>query len=50
MFNRKRWHANWMKTRYSNAKLKGIGWKPKVPTSEALRSYFEACRNGAQNA
>ena len=50
MFNRKRWHANWIKTYYSNAKLKGIGWKPKVPTSEALRSYFEACRSGAQNA
>ena len=49
-FNRKRWHANWRKTHYSNAKLKGIGWIPKVPTAEGLRSYFEACRNGGRNA
>jgi nucleoside-diphosphate-sugar epimerase len=49
-FNRSRWHANWKKTHYSNAKLKGIGWIPKVPTAEGLRSYFEACRNGGQNA
>jgi nucleoside-diphosphate-sugar epimerase len=49
-FNRKRWHANWRKTHYSNAKLKGIGWIPQVPTAEGLRSYFEACRNGGRNA
>jgi nucleoside-diphosphate-sugar epimerase len=49
-FNRKRWHANWRKTQYSNAKLKGIGWIPKVPTAEGLRCYFEACRNGGRNA
>ena len=49
MFNRKRWHANWSKTHYSNAKLKAIGWKPKVPTSQGLMSYFEACR-GVQHA
>jgi nucleoside-diphosphate-sugar epimerase len=49
-FNRKRWHANWRKTQYSNAKLKGIGWIPQVPTAEGLRSYFEACRNGGRNA
>ena len=50
MFNRRRWHANWRKTRYSNAKLKGIGWMPKVSTAKALKSYFEACRNGGENA
>jgi nucleoside-diphosphate-sugar epimerase len=49
-FNRKRWHAYWRKTQYSNAKLKGIGWIPQVPTVEGLRSYFEACRNGGRNA
>lgn len=50
VFNRKRWHANWSKTRYSNAKLKGIGWQPKVSTEEGLANYFEACRNWRQNA
>jgi len=50
VFNRSKWHANWRKTRYSNAKLKGIGWIPKVPTADGLRSYFEACRNGVRNA
>lgn len=47
-FNRKRWHAEWKKTRYSNEKLKTrLGWTPKVSTAEGLRRYFEACgRNG----
>jgi nucleoside-diphosphate-sugar epimerase len=49
-FNRRRWHANWRKTRYSNAKLKGIGWVPPVPTAEGLRSYFDACRGEGSNA
>ena len=49
-FNRPRWHANWSKTHYSNAKLKNIGWNPKVPTAEGLAIYFKACLNGAQNA
>jgi nucleoside-diphosphate-sugar epimerase len=49
-FNRRRWHANWKKTHYSNAKLKGIGWYPRVPTKEGLSRYFEACRNGGRNA
>ena len=49
-FNRKRWHANWRKTYYSNAKLKGIGWMPKVSTAEGLRRYFDACRIGGRNA
>jgi nucleoside-diphosphate-sugar epimerase len=48
VFNRRRWHANWRKTYYSNAKLKEIGWIPKVPTAEGLKRYFEACRNGGQ--
>ena len=49
-FTRSRWHANWKKTTYSNAKLKALGWRPKVPTPEGLRIYFEACRNRGQNA
>jgi len=48
VFNRKRWHAEWKKTRYSNEKLKTrLGWTQKVPTAEGMRRYFEACgRNG----
>jgi nucleoside-diphosphate-sugar epimerase len=48
-FNRKRWHAEWKNTRYSNRKLKTkLGWIPKVSTAEGLRRYVEACgRNRA---
>jgi nucleoside-diphosphate-sugar epimerase len=50
-FNRRRWHANWKKTRYSNEKLKTrVGWTPKVPMAEGLRRYFEACLNGGSHA
>jgi nucleoside-diphosphate-sugar epimerase len=50
-FNRRKWHANWKKTRYSNAKLRmQLGWSPVVPTSEGLSRYFEACRNGGRDA
>jgi len=50
-FSRRRWHADWKKTRYSNEKLKTrVGWKPNVPTAEGLRRYFEACRNGGPHA
>jgi nucleoside-diphosphate-sugar epimerase len=46
-FNRKKWHAYWKKTCYSNEKLKRlVGWAPRVPTPEGLRRYFESCRNG----
>ena len=42
-FNRRRWHAEWRKTRYSNEKLKSrLGWTPKVPTAEGLRGYFQS--------
>jgi nucleoside-diphosphate-sugar epimerase len=48
VFNRKRWHSEWKKTRYSNKRLKTrLGWTPRVPTAEGLRRYTEACaRNG----
>jgi nucleoside-diphosphate-sugar epimerase len=50
-FNRRRWHANWKKTRYSNEKLKSrVGWTPRVPSAEAFKRYFESCRNGKQHA
>lgn len=50
-FNRRRWHAFWKKTYYSNEKLKTrLGWAPKVPTAEGFRRYFEACRETKPNA
>jgi nucleoside-diphosphate-sugar epimerase len=50
-FNRRRWHAFWKKTRYSNEKLKArLGWAPRVPTAEALRLYFESRTQDARHA
>lgn len=50
-FNRKRWYADWKRTRYSNKKLKlKTGWQQQIPTAEGLRRYFEACRQGNQHA
>lgn len=50
-FNRKRWHAYWKRTRYSNEKLKTqVGWTPKVRTEEGLKRFFESCRNGRARA
>jgi nucleoside-diphosphate-sugar epimerase len=50
-FNRKRWHAEWKKTRYSNEKLKAkLGWAPKVPTADAMGRYFRSCKQGKQHA
>ena len=46
VFNRRRWHAYWKRTRYSNEKLKvEVGWTPKVSIDEGLRRFFESCRN-----
>jgi nucleoside-diphosphate-sugar epimerase len=46
VFNRKRWHAEWKKTRYSNEKLKArLGWSPRVPMTEGLTRYFQSCRD-----
>ncbi|MGB8772118.1 MAG: NAD(P)-dependent oxidoreductase [Candidatus Korobacteraceae bacterium] len=51
VFNPRRWHANWKKTRYSNEKLKmRLGWTPKVPMAEGLRRYFESCQSGQGHA
>jgi nucleoside-diphosphate-sugar epimerase len=50
-FNRRMWQAYWGNVRYTNAKAKArLGWKPQVPTTEALRRYFESCRRQAQHA
>jgi nucleoside-diphosphate-sugar epimerase len=50
-FNRRRWYAEWRRTRYSNEKLKQrLSWAPKVPTSEALNLYFRSCVQGVHNA
>jgi nucleoside-diphosphate-sugar epimerase len=49
-FNRRRWHTNWKKTKYSNDKLKTmVGWTPKVPMAEGLKHYFEYCRKAETN-
>jgi nucleoside-diphosphate-sugar epimerase len=46
-FNRRRWHSEWKKTRYSNQKSKmKLGWRPTVPMKEGLARYFEYCREG----
>jgi 2-alkyl-3-oxoalkanoate reductase len=51
VFNRRRWHAYWKKTRYSNKKLKTkVGWTPKISMADGLRLYFEGCRNGQRHA
>ena len=50
-FNRRRWHSEWKKTRYSNQKLKAkLGWMPKVSTAEGLRRYIEACTRDGRYA
>jgi nucleoside-diphosphate-sugar epimerase len=50
-FNRKRWHAYWKKTRYSNEKLKrGLGWAPKISTAEGLQRYFQGAVNAGERS
>jgi nucleoside-diphosphate-sugar epimerase len=51
VYNCKKWHAYWKKTRYSNQKVKGsLGWAPTVSMAEGLRRYFQACRSTESNA
>lgn len=51
VLNRRRWHSDWKKTRYSNHKLKRLlGWQPVVPADVALQRYFEGCRTGKPSA
>lgn len=50
-FNRRRWHTDWKKTRYSNKKAKErLGWIPEVSTSEGLSQFIECCRVGGRVA
>jgi len=50
-FNRRRWHAYWKKTTYTNEKLKArLGWAPKVSTNEGLQRFFQSCRQDGKNA
>jgi nucleoside-diphosphate-sugar epimerase len=50
VFNRRRWYAEWKKTRYSNKKMKAkLGWVQKVPTGEAMQRYFESCARKEQS-
>ena len=50
-FNRKRWHAYWKKTIFSNEKLKNrLGWTPRVSTAEGLQHFFQSCRQSGENA
>jgi nucleoside-diphosphate-sugar epimerase len=50
-FNSKGWHAFWKYTRYTNAKLKTrLGWSQRVPSSEGLSRYFQACRERTVDA
>ena len=46
-FNRKRWYAEWKKTRYSNEKVKTmLGWTPKLTTADGLRLCFQSRTQG----
>lgn len=50
-FNRRRWHAEWKRTRYSNKKLKTeLGWVPRVSTAEALRRFFQSSAEDGRHA
>ena len=51
VFNRRRWHAQWKQTRYTNDKLKArLGWVPQVPMADGLSRYFESCPKGSVHA
>ncbi len=51
VFNTRRWHADWKKTRYSNRKLKDLlGWSQTVSTQEGLMRYFKSCREKGNRA
>jgi len=51
VFNRRRWHAYWKRTRFSNQKVKArLGWTPRVSMAEGLGRYFESCRERSRHA
>ena len=50
-FNRRRWHVEIKRTRYSNEKLKvRLGWEPKVSTAEGLQRLFLYCKESKSHA
>lgn len=50
-FNRRRWHVEIKRTRYTNEKLKArLGWAPKVSMDEGLRRFFLSCREAKSHA
>jgi len=51
VFNRRRWHVEIKRTRYSNAKLKSrLGWAPRVSTDEGMAKFFQGCRVKSRDA
>ncbi len=50
-FNRRRWHAEWKGSRYSNEKLKSVlGWTPRVSLAEGLTRHFAGCQEKNRHA
>jgi nucleoside-diphosphate-sugar epimerase len=47
VFNVRRCSAEWKGNRYSNEKLKGLGWLPRVTSEDGLQRYFDYQRNPA---
>lgn len=45
-FNRRRCSAEWKRNRYSNENLKALGWKQRVPFSEASQAFFGSLEAG----
>src|SRR5258707_3479606 len=41
-FNRKTWHAYWKGSKYSNAKMKHLGWTPHISTADGLSRYLQS--------
>ena len=51
VFNRRRWHAYWKRTRYTNQRLKArLGWAPTVSTADGFARHFASCRGRGQDA
>jgi nucleoside-diphosphate-sugar epimerase len=47
VYTRREWSVYRKKTYFSNAKIKDrLGWSPRVPMKDALRSFFESSRQG----
>lgn len=50
-FTRREWAAYWKRTRFTNRKIKNAtAWSPRVSMEEALRHFFEGCREEMRDA